>query len=286
MEGQLAGTVERTARGDADEDALLRPACECRAHRRILVRGEQQRERRRAVLEIGTRHLARLDRVARAVEHVVGDLERDTEEASVLAAPAAEHARGLEELPSLERAALEVVVDRRVRIVALAPLHRFATGESKGGIGEHNDSRRIARLREHGEGAREEVVPGCLGHLLAVLAPSGGAAAPHGSAVDEVVVDERRHVHELDRDTCGDRTLCIRRRGEERECRSEAFPPCGQSSRPDLGDETGMALDGASELRLDLAEILVQAGSCANHLERSHGLVPTCSATIPPPRSR
>ena len=70
-------------------------------------------------------NLASLDRLARAVENVVGDLERDAEQSPVLAVAAPEHARGSEELSRLQRAPLEVGVDGHVRIVLLLPLHRL-----------------------------------------------------------------------------------------------------------------------------------------------------------------
>ena len=63
---------------------------------------------------------------------------------AVLAASAAEQARRLEQLPGLERAPLEVVLDRRVRVVALAPLHRLAARERERRVGEHGDALGVA----------------------------------------------------------------------------------------------------------------------------------------------
>ena len=45
----------------------------------VLAGGEEERQRRRPVAQVGARHLPGLDRLAGAVEDVVGDLERDPE---------------------------------------------------------------------------------------------------------------------------------------------------------------------------------------------------------------
>ena len=66
------------------------------------------------------------------VENVVGDLERDAEQSPVLAVAAPEHARGLEELPRLQRAPLEV--ERRlvvVEIVLLLPAAELPAREGE-----------------------------------------------------------------------------------------------------------------------------------------------------------
>ena len=78
----------------------------------------------------------------------------------------------------------------------------------------------------------------------------------------------------------------IRGRGEERERRTEALASGGERAGADLAHETRIALDRASELDLDVREVLVETGCRADDLERCHGRVPTCSATMPPPSSR
>ena len=57
----------------------------------------------------------------------------------------------------------------------------------------------------------------------------------------QVVVDERRHVHELDRDAGGDRRLAVRRRGEEDEQRPQPLAAGGERLDADVGDEAGVA---------------------------------------------
>src|SRR5262249_38497981 len=107
-----------------------------------------QRQRRRPLAQVDTCDLPGLDRVAGAVEDVVRDLEGDPEgepERAELRIP--ELARGLEQLPGLQRAALEVGLDRRFGIVRLATLHRLAARERQGSLGEQRDAARVARRR-------------------------------------------------------------------------------------------------------------------------------------------
>ena len=79
-----------------------------------------------------------------AVEDVVGDLERDAEREAVLARAAAEPARRLEELARLQRAALDVRLDGRRRVVRLRPLQRLAAREAERGVGEDLDRLGVA----------------------------------------------------------------------------------------------------------------------------------------------
>ena len=169
------------------------------------------------------RHLAGVRGVARTVEHVVGDLERDTERAPELPRPAGEAARGLEQLRRLEAAALEVALDRGLRVEGLAALERLAAGEADGRVGEDVDLRRRSGAGELGEAACEEVV--ARGHRgrAAVHVPDGRAAVAQLGAVNEVVVNERGHVHELHGNRLGKRGRRVRRRCEEDEQGTQAL---------------------------------------------------------------
>ena len=103
-----------------------------------------------------------------------------------------------------------------------------------------------------------------------MLAPGRRAAATDRRAVDQVVVDERRHVHELDRDAGGDRWLASsRRRGEERERRPQSLAARRERARADLGDEARVALDDRVRAGLDLGEVLVEPRRRAHDLERA-----------------
>src|SRR5579859_8224474 len=118
---------QRTRARDADERTVHGPTGERAAHRVVLLGGEQQRQRRRALAQVDARDLAGLEAVAGAVEDVVRDLEGDAErEPEVpecrIAAVRAEEAGGLEQLRGLQRTTLEIAVDRRVGVVRLPPL--------------------------------------------------------------------------------------------------------------------------------------------------------------------
>ena len=79
-ERDLAALLDGSRRRDAEEGALeLLATRERLAYRLVALRGEQQRERRRPLAQVGAGDLAGLDRHAGAVEDVVGDLEGDAE---------------------------------------------------------------------------------------------------------------------------------------------------------------------------------------------------------------
>src|SRR6185312_11869913 len=164
VEGELAGRLERAGLGDADERAVERPAGERAPDALVLAGGQDQRQRRRSLAQVGAGNLAGLDRLSRAVEDVVGDLEGDPEREPELAearvSAAAEQARGLEQLPGLERTAGQVVVDARVRVVGLRALERLASGQGEGRAGQALHRGAVAGRGEFGECPGEQVVAG------------------------------------------------------------------------------------------------------------------------------
>ena len=91
----------------------------------IGARSEDQRERGRPVPEIDSDCLSGCVEVARAIEDVVRDQKGDPElepEGPEIPPVAAEQARGLEELPGLQRAAGEVVLHGGIGLEGLAAL--------------------------------------------------------------------------------------------------------------------------------------------------------------------
>jgi len=72
------------------------------------------------------------------------------------------------------------------------------------GIAAQQGAHSRGQLRER---PCKEVVARRTGRVGAVDRPGGGLAAPEVRAVDQVVVDERRHVHELDGDARRQRRL-------------------------------------------------------------------------------
>src|SRR5436305_13985193 len=219
LDRELARAFERSRLRDANERSALRPAAERTVDGLVLLRGQDQRQRRRAVAQVGTGDLAGLDRLAGAVEDVVHDLEDDPEVRAELAQrlAAAEDACRLEELRGLERTAFEVRLDARVGVVALAPLDRLAAHHAECRVGEDLDGAQVTRRRQLGERPREEVVAGRAGDVHSMRRPHRGVTAAHFRAIDQVVVHERRHVQQLDGDARGERRIAVLRRAQEDE---------------------------------------------------------------------
>src|SRR5262249_42921668 len=113
-EGGAARPLERVGRGDARERTVEWAACERLTDGLVGLRRVEERHRRRALAEVGAGDLAGVLGLPGAVEDVVRDLERDPERQAVATErrhpTRAEQARGLEQLPGLERAARQIVV--------------------------------------------------------------------------------------------------------------------------------------------------------------------------------
>ena len=111
----------------------------------------------------------------------------------------AQPAGGLEQRRRLQLAAPQVALDRDVRRVGVLALQQLTFGERRAGLRERAQLLGVIVARELGERPREQQVAG----RDREPAPGDGghrrAAAPQLGAVDQVVVDERRRVHELDR---------------------------------------------------------------------------------------
>src|SRR5438067_3037058 len=289
VEVHLASLLESAGCGDAHEGAVQGAPGECVPDDRITLRGKEERQGRRPVAEVGAGDLAGLDRGARAVEDVVGDLEGDPEREPVLAGAPAEAARRLEQLPRLERAAFEVRLDRGRRVTRLRPLQRLAACEAERRVGEDLDGGCVARRAQLGEGAREEVVAGRAGCGWAVHRPRGRLATAEVGAVDQVVVDERRHVHELDGDPRRERRRPSRRRGEEDERRTQPFTAGPERLVAHRRHEAGMGRDGACQPFLERVEVVVEPRHRTDVLEACGHAAPASPpwrATIPPAKSR
>ena len=259
----LAGSFQRARLGDADERALERAAGQRLAHDRVLTGGEDQRQGRRALPEVVPGELPGLDRGAGAVEDVVGDLERDPErepEAADRLVAAPEQARGAEELGRLERAAPEVLLLGRLRLVCLPVLDRLAPDEGERGGGEQLDALRVARRRELRERPRVQVVARGAGADRAVRAPRGFVTAAQRRPVDHVVVDEARHVDELDRGS-GRHGVAAVPGGEEDEQRPQPLPAGRERLGAGVGDRAWMARDGLAEAILQRGHVGVEPGA-------------------------
>src|SRR4051812_2176391 len=289
VERYPASFVEGAGRRDAQERSVHGSAGERRANDGVLLCGEEERQGRRPVSEIGAGDLPGLDRGAGAVEDVIGDLEGDAQREAVRAGAAAEPTRRLEQLPRLERAALEICLDGRGRVARLRPLQRLAPRETERRVREDLDRGGIPRRAQLREGAGEEVVAGRASGGRAVDRPGGGLAAAEVGAVDEVVVDERRHVDELDCNACSQRRLCAGRRREEDERGTQPLATCGERLVADRCNQAGMRRDRAREPLLERIEIAVEPRRGPDVRERRtrhEAASPTWSATIPPAKRR
>ncbi len=116
----------------------------------------------------------------------------------------------------------------------------------------------------------------------AVHRPGGGHPAAEVRAVDQVVVHERGHVHELHGHSRGERGLAAGRGREEDEQRAQPLAARGERLVADRRDETGMARDGAREALLERVEVLLEPGGLADGGQRRSLSV----VTAPPPRAR
>ena len=152
------------------------------------------------------------------------------------------------------RYASTVVVGRAV----WRPLQRLAAREAERRVGEDLDGGGVSRRGQLREGAREQVVARRARGRRAVDRPGGRLAAAEVGAVDQVVVDERRHVHELDRDAGRERRLRARRSGEEDERGPEPLAARGERLVPDGGDEPRVGGHGPREPLLERVEIVVE----------------------------
>ena len=168
----------------------------------------------------------------------------------------------------------------------LAALERLAAGQPQRRVGERRDRLRVAGRRQLCEGAREEVVAGRLGRGGPELLPRGGAAAAELGAVDQVVVEQRRHVDELDGDAGGDVRLLPGRGREEDEQRPQPLAAGRERALARRRDDAGIGGDRLAQARLELLEVRVEPGRLADLGERVHAAAPVWSATIEPASSR
>ena len=153
----------------------------------------------------------------------------------------------------------------------------------------------VAGLGEQGEGAREEQVAGGRPPLPARGGDDGRPAAPQRRGVEDVVVDQGRHVDELDRRRRPDRGR-RRRSGRRRAGRASVAGACRRrpGSSPRVGDEQlAVAEHLLAQQVLDLAQTRRQpaARGVENRGDRrryggaaGHPAMPLWIAMMPPAR--
>ena len=168
----------------------------------------------------------------------------------------------------------------------LAPLHGLAAREAERRVGEQLDGRGVAGLGELGKRPGEEVVARCPRGGRAVRSPRRGAAAPVASAVDEIVVHERRHMDQLHGDARGERWRPLHGRGQEDEHRAQALAACRQCIRAHGGDRARVAAHGVLQALLELVEVVLEPRHLPDCGERGHCLTAVWRATMPPANVR
>src|SRR3989442_13093471 len=128
----LAALLDRTCRSNTQQRAFeLGSARERRTDGLVPLPGEQQRQRRGSLTEVGAGDLPGLDRDPRAVEDVIGDLEGDSECEPERPGATGQAACRLEQFSRLQRATFEIRADTGIRIEALRTLHRFTAREAE-----------------------------------------------------------------------------------------------------------------------------------------------------------
>ena len=148
--------------------------------------------------------------LAAVVERVVDELEGDAEIHAERAAggllvprPRGQHradlARGGEQLGGLGADHCEIFVLGRRRVLGGGELHDLALGDHGGGGGQDFERLQRADLDHHLEGLAEQEIADQHARLVAPQHARGEPAAPHVAFVDDVVVQQRGGVHELDR---------------------------------------------------------------------------------------
>ena len=172
-----------------------------------------------------------------------------------VARDAADQAGALEEARRLQAAALQVALGRGVDVPRVVALRELAEREAHGGTGQELDlalSAFAAALAELGERAGEEEVADRGGALAARGGHHGRHAAAKRSLVQDVVVDEGRHVDELDRRGAAKRRrLGLGPRAEQHQHRAQALA-AGLERRARVAAElVAVALDQLAQPLLD-----------------------------------
>ena len=172
--------------------------------------GEDHRQGDLALAKIVARVLAKPGRRAAVVEQVVDELEGHAQPVAegpqrpdLLARSAGDQAAHLggrrEEGGGL--AADDLFVARGVgrEIARGGELENLALGDHGGGVGKHAQHRERSGLDHELERTGEEIVAHQHARLVVPEDVRGGAPAPLGALVDDVVVEERRGVDEFHR---------------------------------------------------------------------------------------
>ena len=169
---------------------------------RVRRRGVDQRQGHGPVEKVGAAGLAgprgRPGDVEDVVEQLEGEADVGAEGAEGIVV-AADPAGALEQRRGLQPAAIEVASLRDRGVVGVLSLGELPLAKRDRGGREQRHRPPVVRLGEERESAREEQVAEGGRAIAAGLGEHGRAAAAKRGIVEHVVVDEGRHVDELDR---------------------------------------------------------------------------------------
>ena len=229
---------------------------------------------------------------------------------TALSAPSLQAASNSAAVFSSQR--LQIALDRDVRGVGVLALQQLAGRQRGAGVRERPQLHRVIVARQLGKGPREEQIAGGDRRAAARRGGDRGAPAAQLSAVDEVVVHERRRVHQLDRDGGAREALLAlgaRRRaargfgGEDDEQRAQALAAGDDRRICVRGQRRARRGGDALEVKLGARHALAQprpaamhdrlepldadrcsARSAAHRAHHAHSraTVPAWIATIPP----
>ena len=205
------------------------------------------------------------------VEDIVDNLEGHAEIASVLAEAlflgcggaaenaASPHADG-EQAGGFAIDQVEILVQRDWP-TELLHLEQFALDHLLGEFGEHVEDAEIALLHGDAEGLHIEPVAGEDTHGVAPLGVGGGTAAAGLGVVDDIVVDERGGVDDLDDGSELHRAIASIAEefgGEQQERGADALAAASAQILADFGDGGDVGDGVAPELPFDGCDVVAQ----------------------------
>ena len=234
-----------------------------------------QGQRRLALGEVIAEVLAALLGIGAVVEHVIHQLVGRAEVAAVGGERAArlrghvrEHGRdlraGFEQLRGLAVDDLEVALLGGVRVARVHQLQHLALGDDVGGLRHDLHHRLPPEGGHHLEGARVDEITDQHARLVAEHPVGGIAPAAQRGAVDDVIVQQRRGVDELDERRGLDVRLPLRLAGaggEHDQHRAQALAAAGDDVLGDLVDERHGTLQARADDRIDRAQVRLHQGT-------------------------
>ena len=209
----------------------------------LLWRAAAERQNHRqsdlSLAEIIADILAELGRGAAVIERVVDQLEGDAEIEAVAAAggdlglgPRGEQGPtsrgGAEQRRGLGADHGEIIVLAGLGVLGGGELHDLALGDDRGGGGQNLEAGQRADLDHHLEGLAEQKIADEDACLIAPEHPRRELAAPHVAFVDDIVVQQRRGMHEFD----GGGELDMAVAGDSRKVRRSPRVSIGRSRLP------------------------------------------------------